>query len=64
MRLQRFVDISQSSSTASLKKQIVSMAHEMDFGLVLAVVITDIPGADPHPPNLSVTPCTRGKDEA
>ena len=56
MRLQRFVDISQASSTASLKKQLVDIAHAMDFGLVLAVVITERPGVDPHVARVGNTP--------
>lgn len=56
MKLQRFVDISQSSSTASLKKQLIDIAHDMDFGLVLAVVITEIPGADSHVVRIGNTP--------
>jgi DNA-binding CsgD family transcriptional regulator len=56
MKLQRFVDISQASSTASLKKQLVDIAHDMDFGLVLAVVITDRPGVDSHVARVGNTP--------
>jgi len=56
MKLQRFVDISDASSTASLKKQLIDIAHDMDFGLVLAVVISEIPGADPHVARVGNTP--------
>jgi len=56
MRLQRFVDISQAQSTASLKRQLIDIAHDMDFGLVLAVVITEIPGVDAHVARIGNTP--------
>lgn len=56
MRLQRFTDISQASSTASLKRQLIDIAHDMDFGLVLAVVISEIPGAESHVARVGNTP--------
>jgi len=56
MRLQRFLDISEATSAASLQKQLVDIAQEMDFGRVLAVVITEIPGAEPHVARVGNTP--------
>jgi len=56
MKLQRFLDISQASSTASLRKQLVDISHEMDFGLVLGVVITEVPGGEPHIARIGNTP--------
>jgi DNA-binding CsgD family transcriptional regulator len=56
VRLQSFLDISQATSAASFERQLVAFAHEMDFGLVLASVITEIPGSDPYVVRVGNTP--------
>jgi len=56
MKLQRFLDISQAPSTASLQKQLIDITHDMDFGRVLGVMITEIPGAESHVARVGNTP--------
>jgi DNA-binding CsgD family transcriptional regulator len=56
MQLQRFVDISEAPDIASLERQLVDFTHAMDFGLVLAVVIADLPNGQRHVVRLGNTP--------
>ena len=48
MRLQRFQDVSASGTPEEFKRQLLDFAHELDFGLVMAVLITPRPGQRPR----------------
>jgi DNA-binding CsgD family transcriptional regulator len=56
MQLQQLVEISEASDLASFERQLVNCTHAMDFGLVLAVVITDLPGGERHVVRVGNTP--------
>src|ERR1700761_6513859 len=43
MRLQRLLDLSQAADGDSFQRQLVDLANEMEFGLVSALVVTDVP---------------------
>ena len=44
MRLQRFLDVSQSCDLATFERRLVGFAHELDFGLAAAAMVVDLPG--------------------
>ena len=44
MRLQRFLDVSQSCDVSTFERRLVGFAHELDFGLVGAAMVVDKPG--------------------
>jgi len=56
MQMQRFLDISEAQDAKSLERRLVDFTHAMDFGLVLAVVIADLPGGGRHVQRLGNTP--------
>jgi DNA-binding CsgD family transcriptional regulator len=44
MRLQRFLDVSQSCDVATFERRLVGFAQELDFGLAAAAMVIDTPG--------------------
>jgi DNA-binding CsgD family transcriptional regulator len=62
MKLQRFLDVSQSRDLATLERRLFSFCQELDFGMMNAAVVVDKPGRDPlylgignGPPEFSAT---------
>ena len=56
MRLQRFLDVSQSCDVETFTRALVGFAHELDFGIAAAALIIDPPGQDPKIVSVSNTP--------
>ncbi|MFT3665314.1 autoinducer binding domain-containing protein [Piscinibacter sp.] len=56
MRLQRFLDVSQSCDVETFTRRLVGFAHELDFGLATAAVVVDPPGQEPTVVSLGNTP--------
>jgi DNA-binding CsgD family transcriptional regulator len=56
MRLQRLLDLSQAADGDSFQRQLVDLANEMEFGLVSALVVTDMPEGAAHVVRLGNTP--------
>ncbi len=46
MRLQRYLDISQSVDLTTFERRLIDFTHEFEFGLVNASVVVDQPGKD------------------
>ncbi len=46
MRLQRFLDVSQSCDVETFTRRLVGFAHELDFGIAAATLVVDAPGQD------------------
>ena len=46
MRLQPYLDISQSGDLPTFERRLIEFSHEFEFGLVNAVVVVDQPGKD------------------
>ena len=44
MRLQRFIDLSQSCDISTFERRLIGFAHELDFGLAAAALVIDRPG--------------------
>ena len=47
MRLQRFLDVSQSCDVETFTRRLIGFAHELDFGFATAVLVDAAPGAEP-----------------
>jgi DNA-binding CsgD family transcriptional regulator len=47
MRLQPYLDISQSGDLPTFKRRLIEFSQEFEFGLVNAMVMVDPPGRDP-----------------
>ncbi len=47
MRLQPYLDISQSDDLPTFERRLIEFSHEFDFGLVNAIVVVDPPGKEP-----------------
>jgi DNA-binding CsgD family transcriptional regulator len=56
MRLQPYLDISQSSDLLTFERRLIDFSHEFQFGLVNAVVVVDPPGKDPVFVSIGNTP--------
>lgn len=56
MRLQRLLDLSQATDGDSFQRQLVELANEMEFGLVSALVVTDMPNGPAEVVRLGNTP--------
>ncbi len=56
MRLQRLLDLSQAADGDSFQRQLIDLANEMEFGLVSALVVTDMPNAPAQVVRLGNTP--------
>lgn len=62
MRLQRFLDVSQSCDVGTFERRLIGFAHEMDFGIAAAALVVDQPGEEPSVVGIGNTP--RGFEEA
>ncbi|SRR5664280_32003 len=56
MRLQPYLDISQSDDIPTFKRRLVDFSHEFEFGLVSATLVVDQPGRDAVFVNIGNTP--------
>lgn len=56
MRLQRFLDVSQSCDVETFTRRLIGFAHELDFGIATAVLVTAAPGIDPIVVSVGNTP--------
>ncbi len=56
MRLQRFLDVSQSCDVETFTRRLIGFAHELDFGIATAVLVTAAPGTDPIVVSVGNTP--------
>ena len=56
MRLQRLLDLSQAADGDSFQRQLIDLANEMEFGLVSALVVTDMPCGPAQVVRLGNTP--------
>ena len=56
MRLQRLLDLSQAADGDSFQRQLVELANDMEFGLVSALVVTDMPDGPAQLVRLGNTP--------
>lgn len=56
MRLQRFLDVSQSCDVETFTRRLVGFAHELDFGIATAVLVTATPGVEPVVASVGNTP--------
>jgi DNA-binding CsgD family transcriptional regulator len=56
MRLQRLLDLSQAADGESFQRQLIDLANEMEFGLVSALVVTDMPSGPSQVVRLGNTP--------
>lgn len=56
MRLQQFLDVSQSADIATFERRLIDFAHLLDFGLVTAAMVLDRPGHDAAFVTLGNTP--------
>ena len=56
MRLQRLLDLSQAADGDSFQRQLIDLANEMEFGLVSALVVTDMPNGPAQVVRLGNTP--------
>lgn len=56
MRLQRFLDVSQSCDLETFERRLIGFAHELDFGIATAVLVTAAPGTDPTVVSVGNTP--------
>lgn len=56
MRLQRFLDVSQSCDVETFTRRLIGFAHELDFGIATAVLVTAAPGTDPMVVSVGNTP--------
>lgn len=56
MRLQRFLDVSQSCDVETFTRRLVGFAHELDFGIATAFLVTAVPGTEPVVTSVGNTP--------
>jgi len=56
MRLQRFLDVSQSCDVATFERRLIGFAHELDFGIAAAALVVDPPGKEPTVVSVGNTP--------
>jgi DNA-binding CsgD family transcriptional regulator len=56
MRLQRLLDLAQATDGDSFQRQLIDLANEMEFGLVSALVVTDMPSGPAQVVRLGNTP--------
>src|ERR1700712_5653631 len=56
MRLQRLLDLSEAADGESFQRQLIALANEMEFGLVSALVVTEMPGGPAFTARLGNTP--------
>jgi len=56
MRLQPFLDISQSDDLETFERRLVDFSHEFEFGLVNAILVLDRPGRDAQFVSVGNTP--------
>jgi len=56
MRLQRFLDVSQSCDVETFERRLIGFAHELDFGIATAVLVSAAPGQDPIIVSVGNTP--------
>jgi DNA-binding CsgD family transcriptional regulator len=56
MRLQRFLDVSQSCDVETFERRLVGFAQELEFGIAAAVLVNDPPGQDPTVVSVGNTP--------
>ncbi|MGE4051157.1 MAG: helix-turn-helix transcriptional regulator [Piscinibacter sp.] len=56
MRLQRFLDVSQSCDVETFERRLIGFAHELDFGIATAVLVSAAPGQDPIVVSVGNTP--------
>lgn len=56
MRLQRFLDVSQSCDVETFERRLIGFAHEMDFGIAAAALVVDQPGEEPSVMSIGNTP--------
>lgn len=56
MRLQPYLDISQSGDLPTFKRRLIEFSEEFDFGLVSATLVVDKPGTDPVLVSIGNTP--------
>lgn len=56
MHLQRLLELSEITDGTALQNELIALAAEMDFGLVLGLVVHEIPGAPAHVTRLGNTP--------
>jgi DNA-binding CsgD family transcriptional regulator len=47
MHLQRYLDVSQATHVEAFQRRLVSVAEEMDFGIVAAALVIERPGKSP-----------------
>ncbi len=46
MKIQRFLDVSQSSDLATFERRLFSFSDDLDFGIMTAALVVDRPGRD------------------
>ena len=56
MRLQPYLDISQSGDLSTFERRLVEFSHDFEFGLVNAMVVVDQPGKDAVALSIGNTP--------
>lgn len=56
MRLQRFLDVSQSCDVETFERRLIGFAHELEFGIATAVLVSAAPGQDPTVVSVGNTP--------
>lgn len=56
MRLQRLTDLSDAPDAESFEQQLITLMHDMDFGLVTAMMVTELPDAPAHVIRIGNTP--------
>lgn len=56
MRLQRFLDVSQSCDVETFERRLIGFAHELDFGIAAALMVNAQPGQDPVVASVGNTP--------
>lgn len=56
MRLQRFLDVSQSCDVETFERRLIGFAHEMDFGIAAAALVIDQPGEEAAVVGIGNTP--------
>lgn len=56
MRLQRFLDVSQSCDVETFERRLIGFAHELEFGIATAVLVSATPGQDPTVVSVGNTP--------
>jgi DNA-binding CsgD family transcriptional regulator len=62
MRLQRFLDVSQSCDVETFERRLIGFVQEMDFAIASAALVIDPPGEDPVVAMIGNTP--KGYEDA